>query len=139
MLIGAIFAFWIAQLMVITVHGFSFTSAFNMDSFFVIRAFFWLAILLLAYFVLCIIRGYQIHLIIGRYEIAFFILGIIILMAIAIWIKFSVEPGFRRLPYIVIPRLFLIALASFWVLVGLHFRPNESSYWSSGTQCAPRK
>ena len=84
------------------------------------------AILSLAYFVLCIIRGYRINLNIGRYEIAFFILGVIVLLAIAIWLKLSEEPDYKVFPYIVVPKLFLIALASFWILVGLHFRPNKS-------------
>jgi len=126
MLIGTIFAFWIAQFMVFLGHGFSFTVVFNMDSFFVIRIFYWFAILILAYITLCFIRGYRFTLSIGRYEIAFFILGVIVLMAIAIWLKLSVEPDYKVFPYIVVPKLFLIALACFWILVGLHFRPNKS-------------
>jgi hypothetical protein len=125
-LLGVIAAFGAAQISVLLQHGFSFMVAFSADPFFILRGLFWAAILLLGYFVLRIIQGQKVGIELGRFELGAFALGTVAMFALAIWLR-SFEPtDYKVFPYIVIPRLFFVALASFWLLVLLNFRPNKS-------------
>jgi len=124
-LFGLVFAFWVAQLAVFYNHGFSFTVAFHFEAFFIVGGFFWLAVLLLGYFGWRIFRGHRVALSFGRLELAFFLLGVLVVLLLAFWLKSLEPPDYKVLPYIVIPKLFVVALAGFWVLVLINFRPTS--------------
>jgi hypothetical protein len=124
-LLGVIAAFWAAQMSVLLQHGFSFMVAFSADPLFLLRGLFWAAILLLGYFAFRIIQGRNVRVEFGRFELGTFILGITAMFALAIWLRSAEPTDYKVFPYVVIPKLFFVALASFWLLVAFNFRPNK--------------
>ena len=136
LLVGVIFAFWIAQIMVFLRHGFSFTVVFNIDTFFVIRIFYWAAILIFAYYAWQLIMGRKFETAVGRCEIAAFLIGVVMLIFVAIILRSLEATDYKVFRYLVVPKLFVIALASFWILVILNIHINKLLHCTSGTQRA---
>jgi len=126
LLLGLIAAFWVAQLSVINHHQLSFMVVFFSDPFFILRGLSLLALLLLGYFVWRILQGHRVTLAFGRVELGAFVFGLAVMFILAVWLHSVEPPDYKVFPYVVIPKLFVVALGSFWALVLINFRPSSS-------------
>ena len=123
-LIGVIAAFVVLQLLYYRQHGFSFTVIFQIDHWYLLRALSYLALVILGLRAWQLIRGKPVRLELGMREVGGFAVGVFALAcAYFLWRAFGADSDdYKFTPYLVVPHLYLVALACFYGLVVMQWR-----------------